>query len=351
MMGFASLREPATTAALAAQRDCVAFLASGAAFPDAGGRVEVVETHFAWVFLAGARAYKLKKATHLRGADWRTIAARERACRDELNLNHAFSPATYLGVEPLTRTGDALRIGGHGAAVDWLLVMRRLDAARMLDAVLRAGALTPSDLDRVLEFLVALYRARTPLPFTPDRYLRRLDARLEEALGALADPAAQLPAAEVARAGARLRATFAALRAPLAARAVGGHIVEGHGDLRAEHVCLGPPVQVIDALEVYADLRMLDTAEEIAVLAVDCAGTAAPWAPPYLRDRYRALTGDDAGDELFAAYAALRAATQAKLAIWHLDDPQQFPDPQPWRARALAALAVAVSHCPRDPGP
>jgi len=41
---------------------------------------------------------------------------------------------------------------------------------------------------------------------------------------------------------------------------------------------------------------------------------------------------------------ALRAATHAKLAIWHLDDPQQCPDPAPWRARALKAVAIALRH-------
>ena len=53
----------------------IAFLSTPAAYPDHPPSVEVRETHFAWVFLAGARAYKLKKPSHLRGADWRTTEA------------------------------------------------------------------------------------------------------------------------------------------------------------------------------------------------------------------------------------------------------------------------------------
>lgn len=346
MMGVAPGSAAAPPEGPKSQLECVSFLSEPRHHSPAPQRVEVVETHFAWVFLAGEYAYKLKKATHLRGADWRTIDAREHACREELRLNRALSPWTYLGVEPLTGTDGGLRIGGAGPVRDWLLVMRRLDSARMLDAVLRAGTLTADDLERVLAFLVAFYRSRTPLPFTADRYLGKLGARLEEALGALAAPAAALPADEVAGAGVRLRAMLAQLRGPLGARATQGHVVEAHGDLRAEHVWLGPPVQVIDALEVYADLRMLDTAEEIAMLALECEQQSAPWAARALRDRYRALTGDPVSDAVFAAYAALRAVTHAKLAIWHLDDPAQFPDPAPWRVRARAALAAAVHHCP-----
>ena len=321
----------------------VAFLSSPEAYPERPARIEVVETHFAWVFLAGTRAYKLKKASHLRGADWRTPQARELACRDELRLNRQISAPTYLGVEPLIQTPDGFRIGGEGHAVDWLVVMRRLDERRMLNAVLAAGSLTRADLDAVIEFLVAFYKSRNPLPFAPDTYLRRVTARLQEALAALRRTEPQVPADRLEQLGSELAAAFESLRPQLAERARAHRIIEAHGDLRAEHVWLGPPVQIIDSLEVYADLRMLDTAEEIAMLALECQ--RAPWAPAYLRDGYRLLAADTLSDQLFAFYMALRATTQAKLAIWHLDDPEQFPDPTPWRARTLAAVDIAIRHC------
>ncbi len=323
----------------------VAFLTNPASYPGHPPRVERRETHFAWIFLAGERAYKMKKPSHLRGADWRSTEARELACREELRLNRRLSAPTYLGVEPLVETKSGLRIGGSGRAVDWLLVMRRLDERRMLNRVLAAGALTADDLDAVLGFLIHFYRSREPLPFAPDAYLRRLGARLEEAIGALQRTELGLPPERIAPLAVELRAAFELLHAQLAERARTQRIAEVHGDLRAEHVWLGPPVQVIDAMEVYADLRMLDPAEEIAMLALDCERPAAAWAPACLRDHYRQLAPDRFSNELFEFYMALRAATHAKLAIWHLDDPQQFPDPAPWRARALKAVGAALRHC------
>ena len=323
----------------------VAFLSDPASYPEHPSRVEVVETHFAWIFLAGARAYKLKKASHLRGADWRTTEARELACREELRLNRRLSAPTYLGVEPLVAAASGLRIGGTGRVVDWLVVMRRLDERRMLEAVLVAGTLTRADLDAVLAFLVSFYQSRDPLPFAPDAYLRRVAVRMEEALSALQRTELGLPSAPVAALTRELRAAFAALRPELTGRAAARRIVEGHGDLRAGHVWLGPPVQIIDALEVYADLRMLDAAEEIAMLALECERPATAWAPAYLRDRYRSLAADIFSNELFEFYVALRALTQAKLAIWHVDDPAEFPDPAPWRERALSAMGSAQRHC------
>jgi uncharacterized protein len=323
----------------------VAFLSDPSSYPDEPPRVETRETHFAWVFIAGERAYKMKKPSHLRGADWRTTEGRELACREELRLNRRLSAPTYLAVEPLVETASGFRIGGSGRAVDWLLVMRRLDERRMLDSVLDAVTLAPADLDAVLNFLIAFYKSRDPLTFTPVAYLQRLNGRIEEALTALQRTEFELPAGRTAPLAQELRATFEALRPELEERATARRIAEIHGDLRAEHVWLGPPVQIIDSMEVYADLRMLDTAEEIAMLALDCERPATPWAPAYLRDHYRQLAVDSISTELFEFYMALRAATHAKLAIWHLDDPQQFSDPAPWRARALQAVATALHHC------
>lgn len=323
----------------------VAFLSDPASYPDHPPRVERRETHFAWVFLAGSRAYKMKKPSHLRGADWRTTEARELACREELRLNRRLSASTYLAVVPLIETPTGFSIGGEGRAVDWLLVMQRLDERRMLDSVLDTGKLSARDLDAVLAFLVHFYRSRDPLPFAPETYLGRITARIDEALTALQRPELGLPGERVAPLTRELRGAFETLRPELAERASAQRIAEVHGDLRAEHVWLGPPVQVIDAMEVYADLRMLDTAEEIAMLALECERPALPWAPAYLRDHYRHLAKDPCSDRLFEFYMALRAATHAKLAIWHLDDPLQFPDPAPWRSRALRAIAVALRHC------
>ncbi|MBS0579263.1 MAG: hypothetical protein JSR36_08385 [Proteobacteria bacterium] len=323
----------------------LSFLSNPASYAARPFEVIRRETHFAWVFLAGNYAYKMKKPSQLRGADWRSIQARELACREELRLNRRMSAPTYLSVEPLVQTPSGLRIAGRGRPVDWLLVMRRLDERRMLDAVLKARRPGLSELDAVLTFLFRFYSSRAPVPCSPDSYLERLAARIDEALTALGRGELGLPSERTAPLREALPAAFAALRSELAERALSRHIADVHGDLRAEHVWLGPPVQVIDAMEVHDDLRVLDTAEEIAMLALDCERLARPWVASYLRDHYRLVAADPCSNRLFEFYMALRAATQAKLALWHLDDPEQYPDPSPWRAHALAAADLATAHC------
>ena len=74
----------------------------------------------------------------------------------------------------------------------------------------------------------------------------------------------------------------------------GARIVEGHGDLRAEHVYLGPPVAVIDCLEFDRELRLLDPAEEIALLTLEIEQLGRSDLAESLLKRFRSLSAHPA---------------------------------------------------------
>lgn len=322
--------------------DRVAALRDPAAYAGRPTAVDVVETHFAWVFLTGQHAYKLKKPLFLKGADLRTLEARERNCREELRINRRLAASTYLDVVPLTVTGERIEVKGAGRTVDWLVVMRQLDRDLMLDAVLRAGRLVPDDLDRVVGTLVGFYHRLQPELVTPAAYVESVHGRVDEALRELARHEFGVPLRAVQALGDALAKAFDGISGQLARRAREERIVEAHGDLRAEHVWLGRPVQVIDALEFDRRLRVLDPAEEIMMLVVDVERLGFPAAGRDLVGRYLSAMPDPAPVGLLAFYESLRAATRAKVAIWHLEDSGQCPDPAPWRRRALEFISHAI---------
>ena len=57
-----------------------------------GCAVRRVDTHAAVVFLAGGRAYKVKRAVRFPFLEYSTLAKRHAACQDELAVNQAFAP-------------------------------------------------------------------------------------------------------------------------------------------------------------------------------------------------------------------------------------------------------------------
>jgi hypothetical protein len=49
-------------------------------------------------------------------------------------------------------------------------------------------------------------------------------------------------------------------------------VVDGHGDLRSEHVLLTDPVQIVDAVEFDPGLHIADVACDLGFLAMDLEG-------------------------------------------------------------------------------
>jgi aminoglycoside phosphotransferase family enzyme len=320
----------------------LAFLRDPSHYPGRPGRVTVIETHFACVFLTRHYAYKLKKPMHRGTMDYRTIASRERGCRDEIRLNRRLARSVYLGVTPLSRRRDGrLAIGRGQVVVDWLVRMRRLPASRLLDLAIAADTVAPADLEAVSRVLTRFFRRAQRRPMTAAAYRDRLQNTTQQNARDLRAPDLKLNRARV---DAVIRAQREYLRRgakTLMARGTG--LIEGHGDLRPEHVYLGPPACVIDCLEFDSDLRRLDPAEEIAFLVLECTRLGRRDLGEHLLRRYRATMPDPVPDALLQFYMSQSAATRAKILAWHIRDPA-YPVRRPWISRANSYLADALRY-------
>jgi aminoglycoside phosphotransferase family enzyme len=118
------------------------------------------------------------------------------------------------------------------------------------------------------------------------------------------------------------------------------HLVEGHGDLRPEHLYLLPDPVIVDRLEFTRDLRIVDPVGELAFLALECERLGAPAAGAMGLDVYARASGDRPPAPLVAFYRSHSACVRARLAIWHLDDPTA-PVGSPWLDRAARYLELA----------
>lgn len=332
---------PRTATASPSLSDVVASLRQPDAYPCAPGTVTVRETHMSYVFLTDRFVYKLKKPVRLNSLDYTTLDRRRACCEAEVALNRRLAPGIYLGLVPLARTADGgLRLEADGPVVDWLVKMRRLPDARMLDVALAQGTATREDVERAADLLAGFFRA-APAETVPEAlYLRRFthDLALDRAL--LCDPAFALADAAPGRLLDRLGAWLETHGEALLARLRGGHVIEGHGDLRPEHIFLGPPPAVIDALEFDRTLRLLDPAEEIAFLVLECDRLGAAWAGAIVRDRCAGARGAAASAEVTAFYTAFRACLRARLCVGHLYDAAPRA-PETWLPKARRYLEVA----------
>ena len=319
--------------------DKVARLRDPDVYPDRPAAVDVIETHFSWVFLTEQRVYKLKKPVRYHGLDFTTLAARRHNCAQEVTLNRRLAPTVYLGVSALTLTDtDRVEFDGPGTVLDWLVVMRRLPAQAMLDAAIRADAVDLAAVDRIAALLAAFYRENAaPAPLAPEAYRQRLAATLAEnrAVLSAADGLDQPLVAALSDWQEEFLQSRSAL---LDERA--GRLVDAHGDLRPEHICLAPEPAIIDCLEFDAELRRLDPLDELAYLALECERLGAADVGQRILAQYQTATGNRCPTELIDFYGAFRACVRAKIAIWHLADCAPG-EREHWRQRARDYLGLA----------
>jgi aminoglycoside phosphotransferase family enzyme len=331
--GILTTTEPGTAEKLA-------FLRRPGAYAHAPPEVSVRETHMSWVFLAGGRVYKLKKPVRFPFLDFSTVARREAACRAELVLNRRLAHDVYLDVVPLTAGSDGLAIGGDGTVVDWLVAMRRLADGGSLEQAIASGSLTRAQLDGLVSVLTRFYRTARPVFVSPAAHLVGWRRAIAFNRRILLEPRLGLPAGLIRSIDGMQRRFLAARGDLLAARARGRHIVDGHGDLRPEHIWFDHPVRIIDCLEFNAALRAVDPLDEVAFLALECKRLGGRWIADHLASHMARALRSRPDDPLFVFYRCYRATLRARLAIAHLLEPDpRTPEKWPHLARTYLRSA------------
>lgn len=320
----------------------VEFLSQRQAYPQTTADVIRRETHMSWVFLTDDTVYKLKKPVRFPYLDFSTLPRREAACRAELALNRRLAPDVYLGVVPLVVTRLGLSIGGNGTVVDWLVVMRRLEDDQTLEHAILEQRVEWRQLDRLVATLVRFYQQARPVLISPEVALADWRQSLAFNRRVLLDPKLPVPTGLFRRADRVQREFLRRRRGVLDERVRRRKVIDGHGDLRPEHIWLDDAIRIIDCLEFNARLRMVDLIDEIAFLSLECERLGALWAGEYVRRRIIRGLRDGASEALYLFYRCHRATLRARLAIAHLLEPNpRTPEKWPRLARQYLRIAAA----------
>ena len=324
------------------------FLQAPETYGDSSLHLECIETHMSWVFLVDQRVFKLKKPVCFPFLDFTTLKAREFYCREEVRLNARLAPGIYLGVMALQWCDGAFalvpeaQLPAPGETVDWLVAMRRLPFHRMLHHLIATHQVTPKDIDSLIDLFGSFYRAAPAVPLSGNDYLGRFQCAQASNREVLLRPQFQLRNAALALD--RLSAALALGADLLRDRVSRQRILDGHGDLRPEHVCLMQPPVVFDCLEFNPQLRQVDPFDEMAYLSMECDMAGAPWIGPQLVSGVANALADPPHAALMHLYTAHCALLRARLAMAHLLDPQpRLPDKWPPLAQRYIARALSAT--------
>jgi aminoglycoside phosphotransferase family enzyme/predicted kinase len=296
------------------QTEVVTFLASPTTH--GGAPVELIETHASIVFLAAARAWKLKRAVRYDYLDFSTVEQRKKMCEAEVRINRRAAPQLYRGVVAITRERDgSLALGGSGAPVDWVIEMVRFDQTGLFDRLAARGAL---DLDLMPSLATAIARFHATAEPRSDhggaagmRWVVDGNAAgfAEQGAGSL-DPAA---CAGLTR---TMREDIDRLSQVLDRRRAGGFVRQCHGDLHLRNIVLldGRPT-LFDAIEFNDEIACTDVLYDLAFLLMDLWRRQLPRHANAVWNAYLTQTSDMEGLPLLPLFLSCRAAVRAKTSV------------------------------------
>jgi aminoglycoside phosphotransferase family enzyme/predicted kinase len=232
-----------------------------------------------------------------------------------VRLNRRLAPDVYIAVLPITQNSDGtLELNGGGQQIDWVVQMRRLPAEMALDVVLREDRLAPKDAEAIAKHLADFYSRLLPKPVSSEVYRQALDRRIRANGAALltALPAEQSDIRHIQSAQLRYLSIQAEL---FDSRVAAGRIVDGHGDLRPEHIYLDGGPTVLDCIEFSDELRSVDIVDDLSFLSMECERLHHGGLGELVLEEYQKMSGDRAPQSLLSFYRSYRASVRAKVAL------------------------------------
>jgi aminoglycoside phosphotransferase family enzyme/predicted kinase len=296
------------------QEPVFAFLSDPATH--GGAAVKRIDTHAASVFLAGPRAFKVKRAVRFPFLDYSTLAKRKAACEAELKINQPLAAEIYRRIVPITRRADGgLEFNGAGTPVEWAVEMRRFDENATLDHLAATGRIDAALADALGRAVAAAQAMAEPVESAP--WIKALADYIEEHAGAFASMPDVFPPGEAEALARASRAGYARLRPLLIERGRRGLIRRIHGDLHLGNVVLldGRPV-LFDAIEFSALIASGDLLYDLAFLIMDLTERGLRPAANVVLNRYLIETGRVEDLDALAAlplFMSVRAAIRAKV--------------------------------------
>lgn len=326
------------------------------AYPHPADGIELIQTHISYVLLAGAYAYKIKKPASFGFVDYSTLELRRRYCEEEVQLNRRLCDDVYLGVTPIVRTRDGVRMSGDGAPEEYAVQMRRVPDERTLPRLIEHGAASDEDVRRVARTIAAFHasaeRSEAIAAFgRASAVLANWHENFEQTRGYIGATITQ----EAFDAIHAYVTGFLADHGDLfERRADDGRVRDGHGDLRCDSIAIHEDgrICVMDCIEFSDRLRYGDVAADIGFLAMDLDARGRADLADELIGAYIDTTRDETLPLVLPFYRCYRTYVRGKVESFRSSEdevPAAERDASADRARAsfdLAARYASERHPP-----
>ncbi|MCB0359493.1 MAG: hypothetical protein KDD44_07645, partial [Bdellovibrionales bacterium] len=289
----------------------------------------VVETHISLLLIGSSLTLKFKKPVDLGFVCYRTLEDRWRCAVNEVLLNRRLSTHVYRGVLPIRSEGriDPLTdllptpiLQAQPQMSEVAVVMNTYDEEQLLSSKLHTDS---SDIEQCI---VAVANRLATFHQSPGvKAIPSLVPSIAELASTVQDNILELQkahrpvlsdaeSAALAIVSSYTNSFFEHRRVMLEERIRNEHIVDGHGDLRAEHVCFfESDVDCLDCVEFNQSIRTIDVLNDIAFLKMDLDFLGRPDVARAFIEAYAKASMELVPRELLNFYACYRSMVRAKV--------------------------------------
>lgn len=296
------------------QEDVIRALSSPRLYPHAP-RVEVRQSHIALLFLAGDKAYKLKRAVLTPEADFSTPAKRRVACAHEMKRSVVYAPHLILGLKSVRRLPDGTIVlgGTAGEEIDTVIEMYRIPDNRLLDRLLPSPDFDRFQVMDLAEKLADLHTKAKIFKskWTPDT-VKKIILENEAVLACFCPSIFDKKAVNhLTRICLEALGHYARL---ITYRQKTGHVRKCHGDLLLSNIAyVNDHFLFFSPIEYNDGLSCIDTLYDLADILMDLEVRGLRRLTNILFNHYMAYMNDIDGFPLLPLYQSLRAAARAAV--------------------------------------
>jgi aminoglycoside phosphotransferase family enzyme/predicted kinase len=316
---FDRIRTRGNSVVIEDQTATLAFLKAQANQGTEERDVTTIQTHISEVVLAGARAFKLKRAVRLPYVNFSTVSQRFDACLKELELNRRTAPSLYRAVRRITQQPNgSLTFDGDGKLVDAVVEMARFDESTLFDRLARRNQISLPLLTELARAIATFHRT------APVSHNKTGAANIASVLDinqkALQTTRSFAPAL-VSEYTIALNIIFDRNLLLLNKRERDGKIRRCHGDLHLGNICVVDGVPTLfDCIEFDEALATIDILYDLAFLIMDLWHRGLASSANYTLNRYLDVYDERSGLPLMPFFMSLRAAVRAHVTAAQADE-------------------------------
>ena len=305
----------------------IKFMLNPDTYPFKPEKVDMLQTHISYLFIAGEYVYKIKKPVNFGFIDYSTLEKRKFYCGQEIRLNSRLSPEIYLGISHIVSDKGIFSLNGKGEIEEYAVRMKRLPENMMMDRMIFDKRIDMAIITKIANKIAAFHQSADVnsdiskfgdieiiLKNVNENFLQTDKfigiSLTQDEYNLIKDFSYKF---------------IVHNKSILKKRVAENKIKDCHGDLRTEHICISDKIYIFDCIEFNDRFRYADVASEVAFLAMDLDFLGEGILSKYFVNSYIEISGDTDIYKVINFYKCYRAYVRGKVESFKLNDPNIQP--------------------------